>query len=416
MWILKKIILIDTYTSNGINGKVFSVHKASLEDTALFAGFTNRNTPTFFSKTGVQFLSMKRCSRYPDTHNVLWFRHVSMEHDASRDQRRHDWETEEERRDDYVGDRDCCYSMKVRDVRRRDFVHKYMFSSDGSLVILEEGSHLSAFAVAGFAEGNQRPNSVWRYDYDRRNFSGSLLTNSKFLVLVGKYVEEQGFEIGTNCKTEYTFVDLENGLLVNTTTIVNHDPPEYSCYSHEITKKHLLVFHLGCACPWGQCACGLELDEEREGVLRLVDLDSFQEKRVLVSGSHFDTTAIQHIDKQIPKAIFKCIDGDLAVLLDDDGATLISPTSDDEGELVNPLKTLTGDWAVKFQEVTDGLFVVTTETSVLLYNEDSAAHNSVNLAFQMAFLKGERLSPAIQKWVELFSEPNSSFPSGGFFI
>ena len=150
----------------------------------------------------------------------------------------------------------------------------------------------------------------------------------------------------------------------------------------------------------------------------MVDLHSFQEKRVLVSGLHFDRTAYTQFRHPylLKNAIFKCIDGDLAVLLDDDGATLISPTSDDEKQIVNPLKTLTGDWAVKFQEVTDGLFVVTTETSVLLYNEDSAAHNSVNLAFQMVFLKGERLSPAIQKWVELFSEPNSSVPSGGFFI
>ena len=81
---------------------------------------------------------------------------------------------------------------------------------------------------------------------------------------------------------------------------------------------------------------------------------------------------------------------------------------------------MTGDMAVKFQEVTDGLFVVTTESRALLYQEESA-YNSVYWDFHLVFLKGERregLSAALQKWVELFSEPNSPkylIPKGGFF-
>ena len=69
---------------------------------------------------------------------------------------------------------------------------------------------------------------------------------------------------------------------------------------------------------------------------------------------------------------------------------------------------------VKFQEVTNGLCVVTTETSALLWDDDSA-HNSVSLGFQIMFLKGETLSAALQRWVELFSEPKLSIPAGGFF-
>ena len=91
LWILKKVILIDTYMSltstaegNWESGKVYAVDKHSLEESTLFTNFTNRMTPTFFSKIGVQFLSMKRS----DTKNVnvIWLRQVSMEHAKSRDQ------------------------------------------------------------------------------------------------------------------------------------------------------------------------------------------------------------------------------------------------------------------------------------------------------------------------------------------
>ena len=419
MWILKNVILIDTYMSHGkSSGKVLSVHKGSMEDSELFANFTHKNTPTYFSKSGIQFLSMEQCAK-SETLNTLWLRHVSMEHDPSRDQRYHVWDTEVE--GDFAGDQDCCYSFKVGDVRRRDFAHNYLFSSDGTLAILEGDTCLSAFDITGCAEANQKPRSVWRFDYDRSDFSGKMLTNSIFLVLMGNYVAGDIWVNRGNGRTKYTLVNLENGELVKSFDIVNHANPEWIAYYHEITSKHLLVFHLGCACPRDGCDCGFFDDEVNDGILRLVDLDTCQERRTPLKGLQFENTiSHQHLPdlSTLKNAIFKfTTNKDLAIFLDDDGATLISPTSIKDQDLANQTRSMTGDMAVKFQEVTDGLFVVTTESRTLLYQEESA-YNSVYWNFQLVFLKGERLSAALQKWVELFSEPNSPkylIPKGGFF-
>ena len=222
-----------------------------------------------------------------------------------------------------------------------DFIHKYVFSSDGTLVIVAEETRVSAFAIGGSGEGNRKPTCLWRYNCHRSNFSGSLLSNSKLLVLVGEAVDLTGVGVwSTWARTQYTFVDLENGMLVKSVNVGIHPSPlEHTIYYHEITKKHLLVFHVGCYDGWG---------EFTEGFLRLVDLKSFEEKRLLVRNLNFDNRPLGHWSTN-PLArksgIFKLNVGDLAVLLDDDGTTLIDPTSVDEGEVANPLNKLTGNRA-----------------------------------------------------------------------
>ena len=69
---------------------------------------------------------------------------------------------------------------------------------------------------------------------------------------------------------------------------------------------------------------------------------------------------------------------------------------------------------VKFQEVTNGLCVVMTEKKSTMDWEwmGNMGNNRVRLGFEFVFLRGEKLSRALQKWVSIFSCQHSSGAHG----
>ena len=71
---------------------------------------------------------------------------------------------------------------------------------------------------------------------------------------------------------------------------------------------------------------------------------------------------------------------------------------------------------VKFQEVTNGLCVVTTEKNTDWQHEwmGNMGNNRVTLGFEFVFLRGEKMSRALRKWVSLFSSQGSSSSGQGW--
>ena len=105
----------------------------------------------------------------------------------------------------------------------------------------------------------------------------------------------------------------------------------------------------------------------------------------------------------------------LAVLLDDEDVVLIN--REDSTFLDSPNNKVTENRGkmtpVKFEEVTKGLCVVTAEKiTVNSKIRQFQENNRVTLGFEFVFLRGEKLSLALQKFVSLFSSKRGGGAQG----
>ena len=105
----------------------------------------------------------------------------------------------------------------------------------------------------------------------------------------------------------------------------------------------------------------------------------------------------------------------LAVLLDDEDVVLIN--REDSTFLDSPNNKVTENrrkmTPVRFEEVTKGLCVVTAEKiTVNSKIRQFQENNRVTLGFEFVFLRGEKLSRALQKFVSLFSSQRGGGAQG----
>ena len=105
----------------------------------------------------------------------------------------------------------------------------------------------------------------------------------------------------------------------------------------------------------------------------------------------------------------------LAVLLDDKDVVLIN--REDSSFLDAPNNKVTENrrkmTPVRFEEVINGLCVVTAEKSTVNSTiRQFQENNCVTLGFEFVFLRGEQLSQALQKFVSLFSRQRGGGAQG----
>ena len=407
LWILENVILIGTYMAlptegAADDGKVYAVTKNLMSETTLFTNFTNKETIAFLSRTCLRLLSII----FDEGSNVyvLWLRQVSMEH-----QRHHAWEGE----GDFVTDLDCCYSVKVQTLGE-DSVNKWIFSRDGTRVILAEPGNISAFAI-GVREKDWKVGRLWKIEY-KHGLPDSLMTNSKFLVLYKAKCPET---------TKFGIVRLHDGGSFDRDGKDGEDSKDFwpiwgEARFHAITERHLIVFGYQSISAYDSDSGDNDSDSSYAAIMTLTEVETLSTQTSRVNRRYPMSSFSWGSNKAAGISVFQ--GGNLAILLNDKESILINIAGWPEQVLVTfcrdkpqsslkfPTKNKVTESRyhdfkpVKFQEVTNGLCVVTTERTRLHRMDDGEyTHPHVKFGYELVFLGGEKLSRALQRWVSLAS-------------